>query len=81
MGFQLLTGIYILRGLVQSGLKAYLLITYGVAGYGQMIIYLTIVGWIFEAIVIGAYLFTGTRIKKHLKVHYGIEMKPPTQAI
>lgn len=77
--FQLVTALFVLRGLVQSGLKAWLLTKYGADGYGQMIIYMTISGWVFAALIWGGFIFTGMKILKHVKEVYGVDVKPPNR--
>lgn len=64
MWFQLLTLLFVFRGLFQNGLKAWLINTYGVSGYDQVIIYMNISGWVFSGLIMLGYLFVSNKIMK-----------------
>ncbi|MED4015567.1 VC0807 family protein [Sutcliffiella cohnii] len=72
--FQLITFLFVLRGIVQNTLKAWLINTQGVDGYGQMIIYLNISGWIFSGIIFLGFILVGNKINRSLKVN---DFNPP----
>ncbi len=62
--FQLLTLMFVIRGLTLAGIKAWLLDRYGVDSYGTMLIYLRITGWVFAAVFIWFYLNIYKEIKR-----------------
>ncbi|GAQ17256.1 membrane protein [Oceanobacillus picturae] len=64
--FQLLTLLFVARSIFMNGLKAFLLQTYGAAGYGKMLIYMNISGWIFSAVVTLGFVFIGVKINQYL---------------
>lgn len=49
--FQLLTMIFVIRGLFQSGLKAWLIHSYGIEAYNELPIYMNVSGWIFSGLI------------------------------
>jgi len=55
------------RGLFQNTLKAWLINNFGVDGYGQMIIFLTVSGWIFNALIFAGFIFVSSKINYYLK--------------
>ncbi|WP_192869556.1 VC0807 family protein [Lentibacillus sediminis] len=65
-GFQLLTGLFVFRGVFQNSLKAWLLQVYGADGYGQMIIYMNISGWIFSALIFAGFVWISVKINKEV---------------
>lgn len=50
-----------------NGLKAFLLQTYGAAGYGKMLIFMNISGWIFTAILSMGFIFIAMKINQYEK--------------
>jgi len=62
--FQLLTALFVFRGLCQNLLKAWLIAAYGVDGYGKIIIYLNITEWIFSSIITLAFIIVSFKIRK-----------------
>lgn len=62
--FQLLTLIFVLRGITLALLKSWLLNKHGVDAYGSMLIYLRVTSWIFGGVMIIGYIFIGNEIKK-----------------
>ncbi|WOV87521.1 VC0807 family protein [Sporosarcina oncorhynchi] len=77
--YQLLTILICIRGIFQSSLKAWLLNKYGVDGYGQMLVYMQISGWIFGGLITGGYFLIGSITKRYVRKHYGedVSMEPP----
>ncbi|PKR76720.1 hypothetical protein CEY16_12945 [Halalkalibacillus sediminis] len=69
MWFQLFTGLFVFRSLFQSGLKAWLIEQYGVDGYGKMIIYMQVSGWIFSGLILGMMVLLSYKINQHLKTN------------
>jgi len=67
--FQLLTIVFVLRGVFQSLFKAWLLQTHGVDGYSQMLIWLNFSGYVFTGIIFGGYLFVTVKINHYLQGH------------
>jgi hypothetical protein len=64
--FQLLTLLFVARSIFMNGLKAFLLQTYGAGGYGKMLIYMNISGWIFSAVVTLGFVFIGVKINQYV---------------
>ncbi|MHC8514957.1 VC0807 family protein [Sporosarcina sp. ITBMC105] len=71
MWYQLLTALLCLRSIFQSSLKACLLNAYGVEGYGKMLIYLKISGWVFGGLITVGYFFIGSIVKRYVQNHIG----------
>lgn len=65
--FQWLTGLFVIRGVFQNSLKAWLIHTYGVNGYDEMLIYIRISGWVFTALIAAGFFYIGIRINQYLK--------------
>ncbi|WP_042225066.1 VC0807 family protein [Oceanobacillus manasiensis] len=65
--FQLLTLLFVARSLFMNGLKAFLLQTYGADGYGKMLIYMNISGWIFTAILSMGFIFISVKINQYVQ--------------
>lgn len=63
-GFQVLTGLFIIRSIIQTSFKAWLLQKYGPESYGQMLIYLRISGWIFSGVITIAFIMMILKINK-----------------
>jgi hypothetical protein len=70
-GFNWLTLLFVVRGIFQSSLKAWLLHSYGADAYGQMLIYLKISGWIFGGIVTIGLIVMVSKINKVAAELYG----------
>ncbi|WP_035178651.1 VC0807 family protein [Alkalihalobacterium bogoriense] len=64
--YQGITLLFVLRGVVQNGGKAWLLSVYGVDGYHYMLIYLQISGWLFTGLIIASFLYVGSKVNKYL---------------
>lgn len=62
--FQVLTLIFVLRGITLALLKSWLLNKYGVDAYGSMLIYLRVTSWVFGGVMSIGYIFIGNEIKK-----------------
>lgn len=62
MWFQLLTGLLFFNSLFQNSLKAWLIHSNGVDGYGEMLIYLKVSGWVFYGLIVGGFFFIGSKI-------------------
>ncbi|MBM7581049.1 VC0807 family protein [Jeotgalibacillus terrae] len=67
MWFQLLTSLFFFRGVFQNTFKAWLISNYGVNGYDQMLIYLTISGWIFNGLIFAGFIFISSKINHFLE--------------
>ncbi|MFD2637866.1 VC0807 family protein [Piscibacillus salipiscarius] len=67
--YQLLTALFVIRGIFQSYFKSWLLQAYGVDGYGQMLIYLKLSGWIFGGLIVAGFFYTGHKINLYVKQH------------
>lgn len=61
--FQIIQTMFVVRGLFMAGLKTYLLQTYGVDGYGSMLIYRQVAGWVFGGIIMGLFCYTNVPIQ------------------
>lgn len=62
--FQLLTLIFVVRGITLALLKSWLLNKHGVDAYGSMLIYLRVTSWVFGGLMIVGYIFIGNEITK-----------------
>jgi len=62
--FQLLTLVFVMRGITLALLKSWLLNKHGVDGYSSMLIYLRITSWVFSGIMMVGYIFIGNKITK-----------------
>lgn len=63
MWFQLLTGIFLLSSLFQNSLKAWLIFSNGVAGYGEMLVYMKVSGWLFYGLILAGFFFIGSKVQ------------------
>lgn len=63
--FQFIEAIFVIRGLFMAALTVLLLKKYGVDGYGSMLIYKQIAGWIFGAIIMGMFFYINVPVRKH----------------
>lgn len=68
--YQMLTGLIVFRGIFQSTLKALLIYSYGVDGYGHILIYMQVSGWFFGALITGASFFVYSKVKQYIKEQY-----------
>ncbi|WP_027964121.1 hypothetical protein [Halalkalibacillus halophilus] len=59
---QLLTFLFVIRGVVQNGVKAWMVNTYGVDGYDQVLIYMQVTGWILSGVLIAGFVFVGHKV-------------------
>lgn len=60
--FQLLTSLFLFSSLFQNSLKAWLIYTNGVDGYGELLIYMKISGWLFYGLILGGFFFIGSKV-------------------
>ena len=60
--FQLLTGLFVLNSIFQNSLKAWLIYSQGVDGYGELLIYMNISGWIFYALILAGFFFISSKV-------------------
>lgn len=65
--YQLVTLLFVIRAVFQTSLKAWLINTYGVDGYGQLLIYMKMSGYVFTALIIGGYVLAYVKTKKFLE--------------
>ncbi|WP_449355523.1 VC0807 family protein [Virgibacillus natechei] len=72
--FQLINLLFVFRALFLNSLKAYLVQSYGADGYGKVIIYMNISGWVFSGLIFLAFLFVSNKIMQYLE-HLGNEKK------
>lgn len=63
--FQLLTIIFVIRGFFQSGLKAWLIHSYGIEAYNELLIYMNVSGWIFSGLIMLGYAFVSVKVNKY----------------
>lgn len=70
-GFQWLTILFIVRSILQTSFKAWLLQAYGADGYGKMLIYLNISGWVSSGIVTIGFILMIIKINKVVEKLYG----------
>lgn len=69
--YQLITGLFVLRSVFQNSLKAWLLQTYGADGYGQMIIYMSISGWLFTGLITAGFIYSGIIVNNYVRGKFG----------
>jgi len=69
--YQMMTGLFFVRSVFQNSLKAWLIYSYGVEGYGQMLIYMQISGWFFSGLIMIAYFYVASKVNRYVKEHYG----------
>lgn len=62
--FQFIQVIFIVRGLFMAGLTVFLLEKYGIDGYGNMLIYKQIAGWIFSGLIMGLFFYINIPVRK-----------------
>ena len=62
-----------------AGLTAFLLNKYGIDGYGDMLIYKKVAGWIFSIIVMGLFFNINNVVQKHTKQSHE-NKQPETQS-
>lgn len=60
--FQLLTLLFFVSSVFQNSLKAWLIQSYGVDGYGEMLIYMKISGWTFNGLITAGFFFIGSKV-------------------
>lgn len=61
--FQFLTGLFVLSSLFQNSLKAWLIFTHGVDGYGEMLIYMKLSGWLFYGLILAGFFYIGSKVQ------------------
>ena len=62
--FQIIQVVFIIRGLFLAGLTVFLLKKYGIDGYGAILIYKQIVGWIFSVLIMGMFFYINIPVRK-----------------
>lgn len=62
--FQIIQVIFIVRILFMVALTVFLLEKYGIDGYGNMLIYKHVAGWIFSSLTIGLYFYIKIPVQK-----------------
>ncbi|MEW9676924.1 VC0807 family protein [Lentibacillus sp. L22] len=67
--YQLVTLLFVLQGVFQNTLKAWLIYKFGVDGYDQVLIYRKISGYIFSAMIFGGFMLAGVKTNNYLKEH------------
>lgn len=60
--FQCMNGLFVFRAIFTNSLKAYLVHTYGAAGYDKVIIYMNISGWVFSGLIFLGFIFISNKI-------------------
>lgn len=75
--FQLLTALFFLSSFCQNSLKAWLLYSNGVEGYGEMLIYMKISGWTFYGLILGGFFFIGSKINFQNEENGGVSSPSP----
>ena len=65
--FQIIQVVFIIRGLFMAGLTAFLLNKYGIDGYGEMLIYKKVAGWIFSILIMGLFFNINNVVQKYEK--------------
>ncbi|MER2111954.1 MAG: VC0807 family protein [Solibacillus isronensis] len=65
--FQLIQLVFIVRGLVITGITVFLLRKYGIDSYGDMLIYKRVASWVFSGILTGMFFYISVVIQKYTK--------------
>lgn len=65
--FQFIQVLFIIRGLFMAGLKVFLLQKYSVDAYESMLIYRQIVGWFFNIVITGVFIYTNVPINRFVE--------------
>lgn len=65
--FQFLTLLFFLSSTFQNSLKAWLIHLHGADGYGEMLIYMKVSGWIFYGLILGGFFFVGSKVNLQLQ--------------
>lgn len=60
--FQLLTLLFFVSSTFQNSLKAWLIHLHGADGYGEMLIYMKVSGWLFYGLILGGFFFIGSKV-------------------
>ncbi|WP_017755178.1 VC0807 family protein [Calidifontibacillus oryziterrae] len=63
--FQWLTAFLILRDVLESGLKIWLINKYGVDGYGQILISMRTFGWVMSVVFVAAVMYVFNKIMQY----------------
>ncbi|ATP41014.1 hypothetical protein CSE16_13670 [Solibacillus sp. R5-41] len=66
--FQFIQVVFIVRGLFMAGLTVFLLKKYGIDGYGGMLIYKQIAGWIFAILIMGLFFYINIPVRRFFAV-------------
>jgi hypothetical protein len=74
--FQLIQVVFVVRGIVMGGLTAILLQKYGVDGYGNMLVYKKMAGWIFSGLLMGLYIYVTIAIRKYFAKQQALPENP-----
>lgn len=61
--FQYIQVVFVIRGLFMAGLTVFLLKKYGIDGYGEMLIYKKISGWIFSGLIMGMFFYINIPVR------------------
>lgn len=67
MWFQLLTLLFFVNSAFQNSLKAWLIYTHGADGYGEMLIYMKISGWISYGLITAGFFFIGSKVNYQIQ--------------
>ncbi|PAV28075.1 hypothetical protein CIL05_18375 [Virgibacillus profundi] len=76
--FQLLTLLFVVRGIFHNGLKGWLIHTYGADGFGKMLIYMNISGWTFSILITLGFILITVKINNYFKEQN--QVQPDTAA-
>lgn len=75
--FQFVQILFIVRGLFMAGLTVFLLEKYGVDGYGGMLLYKQVAGWVFSIVIMGLFFYIHIPVRKY----FAIQQNKHDQAI
>ncbi|MEN1969239.1 VC0807 family protein [Lentibacillus sp. N15] len=67
--YQLVTLLFVIQGVFQNSLKAWLIYKFGVDGYDQVLIYRKVSGYIFSAIIFGGFMLAMVKTNNYLREH------------
>ncbi|WP_188455148.1 VC0807 family protein [Virgibacillus oceani] len=78
--FQVLTLLFVIRGLFQNLLKAWLIQSYGVDGYSSVLIYMQISGWVFSGLVAIGYFLVFKKVDNYLTKQNYVDSETPVNS-
>lgn len=79
--FQWLTAFLILRDVLESGVKIWLIYKYGVDGFDKILIAMRTFGWIMSVVFVGAVMFVFNKISQHAEKEKSAESEEEEEKV